>query len=764
MALYKVYESASPVYRLQPPGGYVGFSYDDVILAGDYKDSLPRGGFVANIWAMRKEVNETPTAHTTVYMFYATGSVDWPSWHLAMSAFDGQTGQHLWSDYSTYAGIFFSMALRDVWWQDTDDISWSHHTWGYSYRHPNRTESENNQAGQAGLPHYNIAELVIDDSEWLDPDGNAYTGGDAVLKYMLAICPKENRSLQIRGGDRTKLIVYNYTTRKELFRVQCTPEIQRGIVVDNEIFYGVTKSGLVNVVNYKTGQHGGILALGETFRAYRYVTLGYDPVYRRFIVYREEPDDPVTGACNSILEGYRLQEVPVHLTSPIPLKAPRKNRVVPVHSKVVGESGKGIPGLQVAASLTGSNAIAPNVLTSDAKGKVIFQWDTAISGVDVDQIDLSVDYETQTPGLDPPSSATQMGSAPANTESTTYFQPGWWLYSPMSNDTPATKWDSLLSSYTDNDDIPFQGVLQEYKWTDFENSSPGVFDWTKVTNDVNYLTAKGMKLIVSIQLCSESNSDFWIPDDIRDDVTVYPNQVYPQSMDPISYFIGRGMFNLALTNTSGEGFCPIIFVESVHARLRALFTGLNAAFAGNADVVGYAVGDSRYNRDDVSDAAVPADETFYEARLRLLDHLNSITSKMVWEFCQVEQFSHARNCMNAGHNVGAYKLHLDGDYALNVRYAIKNYGSGVSTGFIADQDCYTRTQNLLCTTGNPPTTAFEKAFGGPDVQGCDLDFMDEYKALFVFWYPNATYWTGTEEIQETCEQYQLTAAKLYWGS
>lgn len=766
MALYKVYESAPPVYRSQPVGGYTKYSYDDTILAGDYMDSLPRGGLVQTIWAQRKDINETPNAHTTVYFAYVTGSVDWPSWHIAMSAFDGQNGQHLWSDYETYYGVFFSMALRDVWWQDTDDISWSHHSlYHYAMRHPFRTESINNQAGAAGMPDYQTAELVIYDSEWLDPDGNAYGTYDKYCRPMLAICPKENVSLQIRG-NRTELIVYNYTTRREQYRIKVTPGLQRGIVVDNEIFYGVTKSGLVNVINYKTGQHGGILALGETFRAYTNVTLGFDPVYRRFLVYREEPDDPVTGACNSFIEGYRLQEIPVHLTTPIPLKAPRANRVVPVHSKVVGESGKGIPGLQVTAALTGTNAIAPNKQTTDAKGKVIFQWDTSISGVDIDTVDLSVTYEEQTPGLDPPSSATQMGQAPDNTENTIYFKPGWWLYSPLSDDTPATKWDSLFTSYTSNGDIPFLGVLQEYKWTDFENSSPGVFDWTKITNDVNYLAAKGLKLIISMQLSSDAGngqSQFWIPDDIRDDQTVYPNQVYPQSSDPVSYFIGRGMFNLLNTNSTGQGFAPIIWVESIHARLRALMTACNSQFGGNVDVVGYAIGDSRYDSTDKNLTNVPGDETFMEARIRLLDHINSITSKMVWEFCWEDQYTHAKNCIAAGHNVGAYQLYLDGYYN-SVRYAFKYSDGAVSTGFIADQDCYTRAENLLCTTGTPPTTAFEKAFGGPDVQGCSMAFMDQFAPLFVFWYPNATYWTGTDEIQETCENFKLTAATRYWGA
>lgn len=766
MALYKVYETDVLEYHLQPPGGYFGFSYNDTILEGDYLESVfLTPGSPLNIWGNRKEINETKVSHTTVYAFYMLATVYGPSHWLCLAAFDGQTGQRLWTDWESYGGNVIGMATRDNFWQDTDDASWSHSAYGYSMRHPVRTEDENQKGGRAGMPHFMVYDIRVEDDEWLQSNGDPYSVGDQWTTLVLAVLPKENRAIMTRGSNRRSISIHDYTTKREIFSIPVTFSVKKAIVVDNEIMYAIASNGVINVLNYKTGQHGGILPLGNYFsRAGYNIGAGYDPVYRRLLVFRHLPDAAVTGACQSFIEGYRMREVPVHLVKPIPLKAPRENRIVPVYTRLVGGAAKGIPGLSVQSEIVGTNGLDPQFVTSDATGKALFYWDTSVAGTDIDQINLSVDYDTEVPGLNPPPADVTQGVPPANVSNTALFTPGWWLNQPLSALTPAAKWDAYLTGYLDANDMPFVGVMQTYKWTDFETTTPATYDFSKIDADLAYLSNLGMKLIINIQLASESNSDVWIPDDILNDISQFPSQVYPQSLDTISFGVGRGIFNLANTNSSGQGFCPILWDENVHARVRALMSAMNVEYGSNNDVVGYAVGDSRYNYRDVANTTLPQTETYLEARLRLLTYIDGLTSKLIWEFGDRYSWIHLSNAARAGINIAPAQLYQDALTPSDPRFALQLSDSdAVAYGYVVDPGAFTSSENQLCTAGNPQTNPYEMMFGGSQVLQCSMKYMDLYRPYFVFWYPEATKWSGTDNILEVCQNYLPSRAKAYWG-
>jgi hypothetical protein len=87
----------------------------------------------------------------------------------------------------------------------------------------------------------------------------------------------------------------------------------------------------------------------------------------------------------------------------------------------------------------------------------------------------------------------------------------------------------------------------------------------------------------------------------------------------------------------------------------------------------------------------------------------------------------------------------------------------VAYGYVVDEDADNRAENLLCTAGTPETDAYEKCFGGVDVNFCGMDYMDNYRPFFVFWYPDAAKWSGTDGILDMCQSYQLSRARAYWG-
>jgi len=249
------------------------------------------------------------------------------------------------------------------------------------------------------------------------------------------------------------------------------------------------------------------------------------------------------------------------------------------------------------------------------------------------------------------------------------------------------------------------------------------------------------------------------------DITVPPSQLYEHSLDPVSFPLGRGIFRLTATNASGEGFCPILWDEALHARLRALFTSMNTQFGADNDVVGYAVGDNRWATSDVVDTDLVLPETYLEARLRLLAHIKGITSKLVWEFGDRASWSHLSNAAAVGINIAPAELYQDNKLPFDPRWALQLTDSdAVSYGYVVDENADNRSENLLCTGGTPETNAYQKVFGGPDITACGMDYMDAYRPYFVFWYPDAAKWSGTDGILEVCQNYQLSRARAYWGA
>jgi hypothetical protein len=190
---------------------------------------------------------------------------------------------------------------------------------------------------------------------------------------------------------------------------------------------------------------------------------------------------------------------------------------------------------------------------------------------------------------------------------------------------------------------------------------------------------------------------------------------------------------------------------------------MNLEYAGNNDIVGYAVGDSRSSYLDIRETGLPQPETYLEARLRLLDYISGLTSKMIWEFGSNNSYGHLRNAARAGINIAPAFLYQDALTPSDPRWALQLTDSdAVAYGYVVDEGA-SRTANLLCTAGNPETNAYEKAFGGIDVKQCSMTHMDQYRPYFVFWYPDAAKWSGDNGILEVCQNYQLSRAKSYWG-
>ena len=124
----------------------------------------------------------------------------------------------------------------------------------------------------------------------------------------------------------------------------------------------------------------------------------YDRIYKRILIAEQTPDDPDTGESTSIIRGYRMVPNPTRLTPPIPLKAPRQRRTIPVLVQALDDVNKGVGGYIIDAEVTGSGSLIGFPM-SDGQGNsilhVAMEGSASFTGAD--------DWDTTgSPDEDPP--------------------------------------------------------------------------------------------------------------------------------------------------------------------------------------------------------------------------------------------------------------------------------------------------------------------------------------------------------------------------
>lgn len=157
------------------------------------------------------------------------------------------------------------------------------------------------------------------------------------------------------GGDNT-LKVWNLTTGKLLRTVSLPAAATVIMAVDASRCYAMTACGVICLVDFQAGVVLSTFAVQENtnlsasaFSSYR--TIAYDQTYRRFLTWNYTPVDG-SGQNTSQVLGYFPVPVPVGLTKPIPLRAARKYRTVPVLARMYGDMGESAGGGVVAFSVS----------------------------------------------------------------------------------------------------------------------------------------------------------------------------------------------------------------------------------------------------------------------------------------------------------------------------------------------------------------------------------------------------------------------------
>lgn len=784
--LYQTWES-NPLYYALKQIGYPGYTYG--VEEGDYAESFNSGaGQIFHIYARR---SETVGGHSTVYAF---GMVDYhygPSYRIIAYAIDGKSGEIIWKDVESWAGNIFLVGLVDNFMLDLEGRTWISHAYGHVYRclDFNEETKRNNFAKGPGMPDFGLYDIRVEHSEWLAADGTPMGGWG--VDRVLAMLPSRNRALAVfhdstnnvptsSSNDRYRYIgVFDYTSKRLLSYFTVPGNLSRCVVVDSTTVYGIHSGGIVSVIDYMRMRVTGVVYSGPSTGIgglSRWAAAGYDPIYRRLIAAAPSPDAE-DGASTITVKAYAPREIPVGMTDPIPQQIPRKGRTVGIFSRVYGDGGHGIPGIKVSAEIASgaNNLINPSHQITDSNGHVFFNYTCNDAGSSIDDITLTAEFEASDPNFTPSNNPTVTIDAPESVGNELYFEPGHWGWSVWSNLSPAQKWDSFLNGYSAGEH-PLRGIVQEYAWTDFE-VGVSQFNWSKAQADIDYLAARGLKLMMAIRIKSPSDTDPWVPQDMLDYTQPPPPQdpeedpiipLYPQSLQALPV-TNRWACVMHLENTLGYGLYPMIWHSLVASRYKTFLISMTTNFFSEDTVVGYfPVWSSYVSHQDLYLAGTEFTgaslSALQEARRDMLTFTAGLTGKMVWDIAQGDSFGRSTWYGNNGVHYTTDKWSLTEQNSYLFGGFTKSQYQKVATGFRVRS---TDWGQLDCT--GSPANPLEFVFSSEDMVNEDPPCsknVPAYAGRFWFGFYDLVepqYSLAEEGIEAMASEFDLYLSSAYRG-
>jgi len=322
--------------------------------------------------------DSNPDSPTSIYVWTTLNVAWWPSWGFGYYRFNGKTG------------VF----VRRLGIPGTESIGQALAI-GHVTTTRNGVPYATNWYGNAifkislgDTAQALVGEVPEDRDSWRlvaegDPGGNPFDGYmvsrfhgeiNSYGSFALDDQQGENIFLNLSYQD---LRVFTWTTGELLYKT-FLPNLGVAIALeDAQRCYILLEDRSIILFDYMRGEVLGASRIPPSESGLSYwnngdVTLTYDAVNRRILIAEQTPDDPDTGACTCQIRGYRMVPEPTRLTVPIPLKAPRQRRVIPVLVQAVGDTNEGVGGYVIKAKVTGSGSLV-GIPISDHYGNTVMQ-------------------------------------------------------------------------------------------------------------------------------------------------------------------------------------------------------------------------------------------------------------------------------------------------------------------------------------------------------------------------------------------------------
>jgi hypothetical protein len=212
-----------------------------------------------------------------------------------------------------------------------------------------------------------------------DTGANTLTYGDSIdihkfqgiggLDSLGAYAIHEDANVLLNaGGASFNFQVYDWTTGALIRSIPTPSPVAHLTIEDESRAYVILANRMIMLVDYQRGEVLGIHQIPSTqggngsWWNNSSIRVAWDNVYRRLLICEVVPDNE-DGSSNIVVIGYRFVTYPNRITTPIPLRVPKRGRVIPVHCQVVGEFNEGVGGYIISSKVVGDGHLTSTPIT-----------------------------------------------------------------------------------------------------------------------------------------------------------------------------------------------------------------------------------------------------------------------------------------------------------------------------------------------------------------------------------------------------------------
>ncbi|AQV94749.1 hypothetical protein BJN34_12750 [Cupriavidus necator] len=283
---------------------------------------------------------KTPTADAVIVVVGVTNRIYWPGWDRLWWKFNAVTGEFM--ERGATPSSYYDYDL----FQARDGSLWQRSILGSFFQ----------------VDPINFAEI---------PGTRREPSDFGVIAVHIPMVDRQQNLAVLYTSTEAganKVGVYNWTTGALIRHINVGGTPTDILPEDERRCYVAMNNGLLNLVDYTSGEV--LHTVRSPAPTGSDVAYAWDRICRRLLAFQMVPN-AVDGACQSVIRGWYPVPLATHLTKPLPLRAPRKGRDVPVLVRAVGDAGEPIAGASVQLSVTGDAAIARHPAGSDVHGDSI---------------------------------------------------------------------------------------------------------------------------------------------------------------------------------------------------------------------------------------------------------------------------------------------------------------------------------------------------------------------------------------------------------
>jgi len=346
--LNQIFQSEPWKYHTRATYAAAGGKYAGDVYYGTYVP--PWNESLTDLRNMFVHQTETPKSFNSIYVLGQLSTEYWPSWGVSIQRWDSNTGQ--WLERVPIGSSVGTMSLQNIFRSRTGKMYLT-------------------SILGAGLTEFTMESgkgmTVVQGGAHLDAAKFGKFGFYG--SYGIDDTPGGNKLVE---ADGVNLNIFNLTTGQLLYSRRFPADIVGVALEDDDRVYLLLNNRILALFDYTRNDVMGAAKIPTTSKTEKIadgeIVMSWDWLLRRLLVMERVPD--VQGASVTKIKGYRAVPIPVRITIPIPLRVPRRDRVIPVMSQVVGDMNEGVGGYNVTSTVTGDAALA-GMPTTDGLGVAI---------------------------------------------------------------------------------------------------------------------------------------------------------------------------------------------------------------------------------------------------------------------------------------------------------------------------------------------------------------------------------------------------------